>query len=99
MSLSLTHNHIHRHTIILSRSMMLALIHYCNQLSPCNGLTLSLSAYVTFGAFIKIFLASLHPRIIVECTFLPLKVRCGQVICFGGKKKCESYTWLPRRSF
>lgn len=41
---------------------------------------------LALGTFIKIFPVSLHPRIIVECTFLPRKVRWGQVICFGGKK-------------
>lgn len=83
MSLFLTHNHTHRHTIILSRSTTPPLIHLWNQLSFGSGLMLSLSAYVSFGDFHQNISRIPPSRLILEDTFLPLEVRGGQAICFG----------------
>lgn len=51
VSLPLTHYHTYRHTIILFRSDMLALIYHCNWLPSNSGLILSLFACVCVWCF------------------------------------------------
>lgn len=49
--LSFTCKHIHRHTIILFRNVVLALTYHYNQLSSYSGLMLSLFVHVSFWCF------------------------------------------------